>query len=276
MIDPALFLNALLHVLPVLYGVAFFNYVLLFLTEERLVLRLARPLLTVSVLTNVAYVLAYTIHHHHIPLVNVFQVMGAVGLATAATYLVVESRTKTPFTGPFILLPVVVCQVVHTFFLPGSGKVPEILFDPLFGVHVTAAVLGYSAFVVAAAYGFLYLALYHDIRRKKFGLIFRRLPSLDILDRMNAAAATVGLVCLTVAIAAGLIWSRERFGSVQMDPKVIAAMATWLIYGVAVLGRPFSVTGARTAYTTLAGFVVMLFSLFGVNFFFTHFHRFGG
>ena len=96
MINTELFLTILLDLLPVLYGVAFFDYLLVFVTEEDMVRRLARPLLWSAVMANLVYLLAYTVFFEHIPMVNIYQVMGAVGFAVAATYLWVETRTGLP------------------------------------------------------------------------------------------------------------------------------------------------------------------------------------
>ncbi len=275
MINTKLLLTALLELLPVLYGVAFFNYTLVFLSEDATVRRLARPLLWLAVGVNVAYFLGFTVFFQHIPMVTVYQVFGAVGFAVAATYLWVESRTRTPYTGPFILLLVLVFQVLNSLFPKLDPHVPDILRSAIFSFHVSAAVLGYSAFAVAAVYGLLYLLQYHEIRNKKFGLFFRRLPSLDILDRMNYYASLAGFALLTVAIILGAIWSSEVFGAVHPDPKVLVAVGTWFLYGLAILGRQLtSWRGPRMAYSSVVGFAVVLFSMFAVNFFLTKFHVF--
>ncbi len=283
MIDARLLLSALLELLPVFYGVAFFNYVLVFVTDESTVRRLARPLLTIAVVANLIYLLGFTLYFEHIPLVTVYQALGAVGFAVAATYLFVESRTGTPHTGPFILFLVVVFQVLNTLFPKLDRDIPQILASTLFSFHVSAAVLGYSAFAVAAVYGLLYLMLYHQIRTKSFGLVFRRLPSLDILDRMNFYSSVTGFTLLTIAIVLGAIWGSRLARELPMDPgrpvyldpKVLVAFGTWALYGLAILGRRFRAwKGPRMAYSSLLGFLVVLFSLFAVNFFLTKFHVF--
>ena len=275
MIDTNLLLVILLHLLPILYGISLFNYVLVFATEETLVRRLARPLLVIAVLVNVVYFLAYTLFFEHVPLVTVYQVMGAVGFAVAGTYLWVESRTRTLYTGPFILALVLIFQILNTLIPKLDRHVPEILQSTLFSLHVSAAVLGYSAFAVAAVYGILYLLQYQAIRHKRFGLIFRRLPSLDTLDRMNFYASGVGFVFLTVAIVLGLFWSQRLYGFVQIDPKVWIAILTWAVYGLALVGRSFvSWQGPKMAFSSVVGFLVVLFSMFAVNLFMTKFHIF--
>jgi ABC-type transport system involved in cytochrome c biogenesis permease subunit len=198
-----------------------------------------------------------------------------IAFAVAVTYLWVEARTESPYTGPFLLFLVLIFIVVSSFFPKLDREVPEILQSKLFSVHVSAAVLGYSGFAVAAVYGLLYLLLYNRIRTKSFGLFFRRLPPLDVLDRMNVYAATAGFLFLTVAIVAGSIWSTRIFGEVRLDPKVLIALLTWAIYGVALASRRFvHFSGQKLAYSSLFGFLVVLFSMFAVNFLLSSFHVF--
>jgi ABC-type transport system involved in cytochrome c biogenesis permease subunit len=277
MIDTQLILTTLLHLLPVLYGVAFFNYLLVFVSEEKIIRRLARPLLLAAVSVNLVYLLVYTVYFEHVPLVTVFQVLGAVGFAVAATYLWVESKTGSPYSGPFVLFLVVVFQIVNTEFPKFDRQVPVILESKLFSFHVSAAVLGYSALSVSAVYGLLYLILYRQMRGKRFGLFFHRLPPLDTLDRMNFYAALVGFVFLVAAVVLGSVWSRLSLGTIHFDSKVIVALITIVIYGGSLAARRLIAwRGVRMAYSTLVGFLVVLFSLFGVRLLFESFHNFVG
>lgn len=275
MIDTGMFLGVLLKLLPVLYGIALVTYIVLFVSNDPRIRRLARPLLLVAVIANVVYVLAYTMYFEHIPMVNVYQVLGGVGFALAVIYVWVESKTETLHTGSFVLGLVLVFQVLNSIFPKLDHEVPEILQSKLFSVHVSAAVLGYSAFALAAVYGVLYLLQYRAIRKQRFGLIFRRLPSLDILDRMNYYASAAGFALLTLAILTGAVWSSQVFGNVKIDPKVMVAILTWVVYGVSLVGRHVvSWQGPRMAFSSVVGFLVILFSMFAVNFFLTKFHVF--
>lgn len=275
MIDAGRFIRLILLLLPLFYWAALIDYILVFTTNDALARRLARPLLILALVVNVVYFLGYTFYFEHLPFVNVFQVLGAIGFAIAAIYLWVESRAKSPHTGPFILTLVVIFQVLNTVFPKLDRDVPEILRSAAFNLHVSAAILGYSSFAIAAVYGLLYLIQYRVIRNKSFGLVFQRLPSLDILDHMNLVASSTGFLFLSIAIVAGIWWSHIVFGGVKVDPKVLVAVLTWVVYGLALFGRQFvSWRGPRMAYSSLFGFLVVLFSLFAVNFFMTKFHVF--
>lgn len=284
MINAHWVLEGLLHLLPVFYGIAFFDYLLVFVTEDKTVRRLARPLLVTAVALNVVFLLGYTIFFEHVPLVSVFQVFGAIGFSLAVTYLWVESRSGTPYTGPFILFLVMVFQIVNAEANALEPAFPALLRSRIFSFHVSSAVLGYSAFAAAAVYGLLYLMLYRQMRGKHFGLVFRRLPPLDVLDRMNFYASIVGVVFLGLAIVLGAVWGiREAqrpdspYALDRPDAKVVVAVVTFLIYGLNVVARKaITWRGPQLALTSLIGFIFVLFSVLGVNFFLPTFHRFLG
>src|SRR5437867_8923017 len=107
--------------------------------------------------------------------------MTTVAFAVALVYFYVEFRAKTHKTGMFLLSFSFVFQTISSAFISNTGDFPDILRSPLFGIHTGAAVLGYTAFAVSAIYGVLFLLLYHDLKASRFGLIYQRLPSLEIL-----------------------------------------------------------------------------------------------
>jgi ABC-type uncharacterized transport system permease subunit len=253
---------------PALYAVALSTYVALFATESPIALRVARPILATAVGANLAYLLIFTVHFAHIPVVTVHQVL-------ATTYLWVEGRTRTPHTGPFVLALVLLCQLAGLLHPRLDAQMPAVLDNAIFSIHVTAAVLGYSAFALAAIYGLIYLLLYHQIRIKRFGLIFRRLPPLATLDSMNFYAAAVGFAFLTVAVITGFVWALQVYDDKVLDPKLVVGLWTWVLYGAALFGRAFrSWKGPRLAYSSLFSFVVVVVCMFAVNYALTRFHIF--
>ena len=117
MIDTGMFLGILLKLLPVLYGIAFANYIAVFVRNDPRVRRIARPILLLAVITNMVYLLGYTMYFEHIPMVNVYQVLGGVGFALGVIYVWVEAKTRTLQAGSFVIGLVLIFQVVHAMFL---------------------------------------------------------------------------------------------------------------------------------------------------------------
>ena len=99
-------------------------------------------------------------------------------------------------TGPFIIILSFIFQLISSLFIQDLSEVKDVLRSNLLGVHVISALLGYSGFTISAVYGFLYLVLYKDIKLNKFGLIFNRLPNLEVLERLSLYSAVIGFVAL--------------------------------------------------------------------------------
>lgn len=153
---------------------------------------------------------------------------------------------------------------------------PEVLHSNLFGLHVTAALLGYAAITISAVYGFLFLMLYHEIKANRFGVIYKKLPNLETLEKMSFTAVKLAFLLLAVAILVGFIWLPEAFTDVSYaDPKLVGTLAIWMLYGAGIIAkRSGGWTGRKVMLLSICGFVITLFSLTFVNLFLSSFHNF--
>jgi ABC-type transport system involved in cytochrome c biogenesis permease subunit len=236
-------------------------------------------LLAISI--YILYLILETVAFRHIPVANAWEGFTFVAFAMVVVYLVLEWRSKDKATGIFLLVPVLFFQVLSSAFVTHSVEVDEILRSPLFGVHVTAALLGYVALSVAAVYGAMYSLLYRELKKHRVGLIFRRLPNLETLSRLNMGAVLFGWVGLTIAIGIGSFWAGELTSAGQLegtfytDPKFLLTAVLWVLYGLALGGRYlFRWPGRQLAHLTLLAFVLMVGSSLAVNLFLPSFHQF--
>ena len=138
-----------------------------------------------------------------------------------------------------------------------------------------AAVLGYSAFAVGAVYGVMFVLLYRALKGKRFGILFERLPSLNVLGSMGMGAALLGWIFLSVAIILGIMMSVELVPGFYGDPKFISSILAWIVYAGAV-GAYFLLgwRGARTVYVSLFAFCVALITMVGSTLPWLSFHAF--
>ena len=81
---------------------------------------------------------------------------------------------------------------------------------PLFALHVTFAILAYAAFTFSFVLSVLYLIQKRQLRRVHTGLLFARLPALDVIGRMNRTSVTIGLSVLGVSVVLGSHLGRAR------------------------------------------------------------------
>jgi cytochrome c-type biogenesis protein CcsB len=90
----------------------------------------------------------------------------------------------------------------------------------------------------------------------------------DMLDELSYRAVAIGYPVFTLgALVFAMIWAQEAWGTYwSWDPKETWALITWLYYTSYLhlrLRRGWE--GRKTAYMAVAGFVVILFLLVGVN-----------
>ena len=178
--------------------------------------------------------------------------------ALALLYIFFGFRYRVTALGIF-LLPLVLVSMSSSLLFQET-PVQEILRSRLFYFHTTFLFLSYAAFVAGTVFAVLYLLQERELKSKNLRLFYRRLPSLGMMDHLFSNSMLSGLVLMTFGLASGIYWAnREWEGYWISDPKVIFAIASWLIYLALVSIR--AVTGwrgKRMALITLAGFVSLL------------------
>lgn len=269
-------INALGIVLPTLYALVWADYALLFFRNDPFAEWTSPRLLRLSVLTHASYLALRTVEYHHFPFATVFEAMSVMAFSVAVMYLLIESRIGVRTTGFFILGIVFVFQLVSSAFGELPTSFSDLLWEPAFMIHVSTALLGYSGMAVSAVYALLYLMLFYDIKKHRFGLIYKQLPSLEVMGSFTYRAAWLGLGFLTVAMIGGLLLLVRVYGTYwSWDPKLMTTFVAWAIYGLGLsAGRFRGWSAKRMAFTSIAGFTVILFSLVVVNLVFTQFHGF--
>jgi HemX protein len=261
--------------LPLCYAAAVAAYAIDFVRGDPLAARVARRAMDVALTTHVVFLLALTLYERHLPLSSAAELLTFVALGVAIVYVVVERRTGVARTGLFVVALSLVSQIVSTSFLELRTPFPAILESPLFAVHTVAGVIGYAAFGVSAIYSALYLLLHRVLKRARFGLLFDRLPPLDVLARMSVRAAKVGVASLTVTIAVGTAWAVRTVPSVIGDPKFLLTVLVWAGYLTAVLlhGRA-GWSDRRTLGGFLVGFALLVAAAVATRLLFDTFHAF--
>ncbi|PIU46147.1 MAG: cytochrome C biogenesis protein [Ignavibacteriales bacterium CG07_land_8_20_14_0_80_59_12] len=261
---------------PILYAAVVADYAVAFFTRIRYAEESKRELLLITLVAHLVYLFLRYAAYGHVPITNLFEVMTILAFAIALAYLMIERMTRVTETGFFVLSVALVFQTISSVFIKCCAEVNPVLRSPLLGFHVTSALLGYSAISISAVYGFLYLMLYHDIRSTRFSAIYRRLPSLEVLESMSFRATILGFAFLSLAILVGFIWLPRAFESFSYaDPKLLVTVSIWLLYGIGFSARTIGRwQGRRVVILALCGFAIVFLSMTVVNVFFSGFHNF--
>jgi len=262
--------------LPLLYFATIWVYARAFFSNIRPAERLSTPLLFATLLTHGFYIAMRTAELRHPPITSVFEIFSLMAFTVALVYAYIEWRLKIKSTGYFILILPFFFQLVSSIFIREVSEVPPILQSNLLGFHVLSALLGYAAITISAVYGFLYLMLYHEIKFSGFGVVYKRLPNLETLERMSFTATLFGFVLLTVAIIAGIAWLPRITQEVSYtDPKLFGTFAIWLIYAAGLAAKRLKHwQGRRMMILSVFGFATAMFSMTVINIFLSSFHKF--
>lgn len=177
-------------------------------------------------------------------------------------------------TGPFLIPVAIVFMTASLLASRGHELVTDPrLTGPLFALHVTIAIFGYAALTLTFVLAQLYLIQTRQLHRRKLGLLFSRLPALDVIWRLHRTAAVHGILALSVASALGLVWAKRNWGT-YWDAKVAFTFLMIAIYLFTLIGPRFGFGGKRIAWVSIAGFGLMIFSYTVVNLFITTAHVF--
>ncbi|MFH1124666.1 MAG: cytochrome c biogenesis protein CcsA, partial [Pseudomonadota bacterium] len=122
----------------------------------------------------------------------------------------------------------------------------------------------------------MYLLQENQIKKKKFGSLYSRLPSLETLDSINRLSLMYGFAFLTVGMVTGAVYAQYALGSYwRWDPKEVWSLIAWIIYAILLHERlAVGWRGRRAAIMAIFAFVVLIFTFIGVSLWLSDYHSF--
>jgi ABC-type uncharacterized transport system permease subunit len=242
------------------------------------------PVLVATIVTHAVYIGVYTMATGHCLLTTIFELSSLIAFTVITVFSFAESRFAREASGTgFLVALVAFCfQLISSLFIGSTHEsaLPAIMSDPIFNVHVTTSVFGYAALTLASIYGTLYLLLFRAIKLNKFGPVFENLPNLERLERAGFRTTFIGFIFLTISILFGALLVRAYppatdLGHWILDPKVLATLLVWLVFGATLLARRVAkVEGRQLVLLWMSGFALTIISMTIVNAFVTEFHSF--
>jgi cytochrome c-type biogenesis protein CcsB len=214
----------------------------------------------------------------HVPVTNMHESLSFFTLAVIGLYLILTKKFGVTVLGAFIS-PVAVVFMLMAAGRPSEvGTLPPILQSSWLAFHPVFSFFGNALFALAFGAGAMYLIQEKEVKSKKLGGIFRRLPSLEVLDEMNFYCLIFGFPLLTLGLLSGSIWAQaawEVSPYSSLDAKVLWAAVTWLIYASLFSGRLLAGwRGKRAAVFALVGFGAVLLGYLVVSLYLSGQHTF--
>jgi ABC-type uncharacterized transport system permease subunit len=143
-----------------------------------------------------------------------------------------------------------------------TQPLPSSLQRLLLVVHIVLAVLGYAALALTFCAGVMYLIQERQLKSKQPGMWSNRLPSLWVLDELNAKALALGLPLLTQGVITGSVWAKAMRGSyLSWSMTSLPLLLAWALY-VLLLGGRYTLgwQGKKAAFAAVTGFLLVLVS----------------
>ena len=175
--------------------------------------------------------------------------------------MIVERQSGLKVLGAFVM------PIALLFSLKATAARPETLAPALGGawvwVHIALALIGIAAFALNFAGAIMYLLQERQLKGKRPGAFYYRLPPLETLDHLTYRTLALGFPFLTLGLILGALWARTAWGSVfAFDPLALLSFGAWIIYAGTLAGRAAGGWhGRRAAYFAIVGFAALVLTL---------------
>lgn len=251
-------------------------YLHFFLTKKQAPERIGLAMLAVGFLLHTAAMAVEYINLGRLPVIDINESLRFFAWSLAGTYLAVRSSRPAAPLGTFVIPFVAISFVFSMLIAPVPYKSDDRFATILFPLHILTTFAGYASFALAFGASIMYLLQEKALKSRRPGKMLERLPSISELDMMIYHSLSMGFPLLTLGIILGAVWLRQVEGVLlKWDPKIVATLATWLLYAAIVHARLIiGWRGRRLAGLCILGFMMLLFTFIGVGIMSKGFHGF--
>jgi cytochrome c-type biogenesis protein CcsB len=204
---------------------------------------------------------------HRLPITDVRSALSFFAFLATVAFFLVYLRYRIISLGLF-MVPLVFLLTLVSALQPGHSFDSPSFRSGWLLLHILSILLGYVGFLVTFVAAVMYLMQEHELKSKRPRAFYYRLPSLEVCDKLYYRSLLFGLPLLSLGLAMGFVWaSRTWKGPWEFDPKILAALVTWLIYLILFATRVSgSWSGRRAAYLAIFGFALMMVTFLGISF----------
>jgi ABC-type uncharacterized transport system permease subunit len=192
---------------------------------------------------------------------GVAEALSILAFLLVAVFLAVELRTRSPVLGAFLAPAAVAVWLPALWILPVGEPSRSGPWKPMLVAHIGVALTGLAVFAVATGVAVAFLLLERQVKGKRFGVLFERLPSLELLDGLNRRLVTWGFVALSLTLVTGLYVASRSAGTRTSQAVEITTAVAWLVFAGLLQARVLAGwRGRRVAWLTMAGFGLLVLS----------------
>jgi len=210
------------------------------------------------------------------PVLNFKSALSFFSWSIICAYLVFQLKFRLMVLGSFVAPFAAFLMMISSTMPWMQGPVRPMFKSLWLTVHVGTIFIGNGLFALAFLAAIMYLIQEHQIKHKRLGPIYSRLPSLATMDAINYHSIIYGFPFLTVGMITGSIYAQCVLGTYwQWDPKEVWSLITWLFYA-ALLHERIAVgwRGRRAAIMSIVCFCILIFTFVGASLWLGGYHSF--
>ncbi|MCL2046001.1 MAG: c-type cytochrome biogenesis protein CcsB [Oscillospiraceae bacterium] len=244
----------------IVYGVAILLRLVSSMTKKDGISQISWGVYLLATAIHLAYFISRAMISGRLPLSNQFEFAMSFSLGISLIYIVLILKFKANWIAPYATLAAFL-MLCYAASLPKEiRELMPALRSQWFALHIGAAVISYSSFVLSGCAGVKYLL---DLKKgePEDGVHLRQ------IDFFSYRLVALGILMLTVVILSGAVWAEEAWSSFwSWDPKELWSLITWIIYAIYLHQRlRKNWQGKRMAIFSIVNVGVVLFTFIGVN-----------
>ena len=250
-----------------LYAVGTVGYLIYVIRTELVIHRVSYGFLLAGFLSHSLGLVLLMFQIRQMPVTTLPQTFSLFAWAIVGSYLAFQLKFNIRILGTFVS-PLAVIFMLLSSAIPSRAIPSSQLFKSFWLTsHVATMFIGMAIFALAFCAGIMYLLQERQIKNKSFGLLYRRLPSLEVLDSLNYVCLTFGFPLITIGLISGFVYAGAVWSSFwHWDPKEILSVITWVIYAVLLHERlAVGWRGRRAAIMAIIGFSIILVTFVGTS-----------
>ena len=264
--------------LPVLYMLVIFVYYQIFSGKNKSLVKKTTPILLVLIVFHLIEIVTRSIALNNMPLSTTHDAYAFIAFSILLVYMISELGLDNRGAGLFILSFSFILEILSVLNMSWETETNELLTNKTFAVHASLSVTGYTALSLGALYALMYIIQNNNLKKRNLGNLFTQLPALNYLEKMSMRSVLTGIIVLGIGLFLGhyQALANPLIGEFfPNDMKVIVSDAVWLIYLLGYLIIFFKQwRGAKLAYLSLYGFLILIVGGFIIIFMSDSFHKF--
>jgi cytochrome c-type biogenesis protein CcsB len=268
---------------PLLFWLALFlillatgGFIVFIIKQQKRVFRWSNSILLAGFIFHTLFLAQQYYTLGTAPVIGLKSALSFFSWTIIGAYLIFQLRFRLMVLGSFVA-PLAASLMIISSTIPSMEVTVRPIFRSLWlTVHVGTIFVGDGIFALTFLAAIMYLIQEHQIKRKRLGSFYTRLPSLETLDSINHYSLMYGFPFLTIGMITGAIYAQYALGSYwRWDPKEVWSLVTWLFYA-ALLHQRITVgwRGRRAALMSILCFLILIFTFIGASLWLSDYHSF--